>query len=716
MTRFNAVRARVSEPKVLVHLPHRLLLFLLVVGMFFTMWARPASAQTITLAVTPSSATVAPGGVQQFTATVEGTANTGVKWAASAGTITSSGLFSAPAIKTTTAVTITATSIADNSKSASVTVGVVLPVPNIVEAPARTDSQARTFMAEVQQQGQYDGPAELPRIYLQSSMSDTPSAGKTWSVAAGADVQQALNNAACGDVIALQEGATFSTTLTMPAKSCDDSHWITVRTSAPDSDLPQEGTRITPCYAGVQSLPGRPSYNCSNPQNVMAKIVFSKKTGAGPIVFAPGASHYRFVGLEITRNPNTPIVYALMSMTPGYPADHLVFDRMWVHGTAQDETSKGLQLGGSSYVAVVDSYFTDFHCIAGTGACTDAVAVGGGIGDNPMGPYKIVDNYLEASGENLLFGGGAASKTPADIEVRYNHMFKPLIWMKGQKGFVGGKDGHPFIVKNLFELKNAQRVLFEGNVLENSWGGFTQTGFGLLLTPKNQDTKSGKSCPICQVTDITVRYSTISHVASGMQIGNGLNKQKQAGLAGERYSIHDIVINDINSKMYNGYGVLAQVSTGPGASPLLQNVTVQHITAFPDQVLLTIGDKLTRKMANFEFINNMVLAGQRGLTGTGGVGNCASGSKPTSLLGDCFSPYQFAANGLIAPPSIDPPSAWPSGNFFPAGPQGLFVNYHGGNGGDYHLVSGSSYKNAGTDGKDLGADIDLVEQYTANSR
>jgi hypothetical protein len=43
------------------------------------------------------------------------------------------------------------------------------------------------------------------------------------------------------------------------------------------------------------------------------------------------------------------------------------------------------------------------------------------------------------------------------------------------------------------------------------------------------------------------------------------------------------------------------------------------------------------------------------------------------------------------------------------------VNFNGGNGGDYHLVSGSPYKNAGTDGKDLGADINAIQAATANA-
>jgi hypothetical protein len=123
-----------------------------------------------------------------------------------------------------------------------------------------------------------------------------------------------------------------------------------------------------------------------------------------------------------------------------------------------------------------------------------------------MGPYKIDDNFLEASGENILFGGSEATQTPQDIEIRFNHLFKPMLWLQGQPGYTAPT----VIVKNHFEMKNAQRVLVDSNVLEDNWGGFTQHGASVLIGPKNPGGDDGAVCPLCQVTDVTIRYSTIS--------------------------------------------------------------------------------------------------------------------------------------------------------------------------------------------------------------
>ena len=574
---------------------------------------------------------------------------------------------------------------------------------------AVTSDQSSTSNGE-----NFDGPAELPREYASSSLKDTPAGGKTWMVRSEQNLKQALSNASCGDIIQLQAGATFRGKFVIPDKKCDDSHWIIIRTSASDSSLPPEGTRMTPCYAGVASLAGRPRLNCASTSNVLAKIEFNGNGGSGPILFSPGANHYRLIGLEVTRSVSPAAVYNLTQFEG--PTDHLVFDRLWMHGTPQNETVRGILLGPSRYVAVVDSFFSDFHCVAGTGSCVDTQAIAGGLGDQPMGPYKIVNNFLEAAGECIIFGGGGATATPTDIQISHNHMFKPLTWMKGQAGYVGGANGNPFIVKNLLELKNAQRVLIDGNIMENTWGGFSQVGFAILLTPKNPGSSGSTLCSICQVTDVTIRYNSISHVGAGLQIANVLSDNGGAAFAGQRYSIHDITIDDIDGVKYNGPSEFAQVSVQAGA-PLLQNVTINHITAFPSKTMFVIGDMVatSTQMKNFVFTNSIVNAGTYPIWSTGGgPANCAYHDSPLITFNACFTNSTFAANAIIASPPTYSAAAWPSRNFFPESAATVrFANYNGGSGGDYHLQRSSRYKGLGTDGKDLGADVDAVRSATA---
>jgi hypothetical protein len=133
--------------------------------------------------------------------------------------------------------------------------------------------------------------------------------------------------------------------------------------------------------------------------------------------------------------------------------------------------------------------------------------------------------------------------------------------------------------------------------------------------------------------------------------------------------------------------------------------------------MFVVGDMVavSTQMKNFFFTNSIVNAGTYPVWSTGGgPTNCAYYDKPLTTFNACFSPYSFASNAVVASTSSFPPSLWPSGNFFPASAAAIrFANYNGGNGGDYHLQRSSRYKGAGTDGKDLGADVDAIHSATA---
>src|SRR6266446_6480331 len=81
-----------------------------------------SEAGGVLVTVTPATATVQSAGTAQFTALVSNTSNVAVTWKASPGTISSAGLYQAPTVSVTTPATLTATSVADPTKSATASV------------------------------------------------------------------------------------------------------------------------------------------------------------------------------------------------------------------------------------------------------------------------------------------------------------------------------------------------------------------------------------------------------------------------------------------------------------------------------------------------------------------------------------------------------------------------------------------------------------------
>ena len=165
-------------------------------------------------------------------------------------------------------------------------------------------------------------------------------------------------------------------------------------------------------------------------------------------------------------------------------------------------------------------------------------------------------------------------------------------------------------------------------------------------------------------------------------------------------------MDDIDPDLYMGRGTFAQVGTL--AQPLLQDVAITHITAFPTHTLFNVGAPDTVQTPGFIFANSIVVAGSSPVTSTGSglYTNCARDQNPLKTINKCFSNYQFSFNAILDSPLS--PSDWPNGNFFYSTSTIGFVNYNNGNGGDYHLLPSSPAVGAASDGKNLGADVDPV--------
>ncbi|HKG15733.1 MAG TPA: hypothetical protein VKB12_20600, partial [Pyrinomonadaceae bacterium] len=242
-----------------------------------------------------------------------------------------------------------------------------------------------------------------------------PNASHTINVRAGGDLRRAIEQARPGDTIVLEAGVSFTGTFTLPNKGASG-EWITLRSSTPDSQLPGDTERVSPAHAPL-----------------LPKLL-APGGGEAALQTAPGAHHWRLVGLEIRPSRADTLVYDLVKLGDGSAAQdapekvphHLILDRCLVTAFPKQTLKRGVALN-SAETSIVNSYVAGFKS-----AEQDAQAVGGW---NGPGPFHVVNNYLEASGENLMFGGAqpsVAGLVPSDIEVRRNHFFKPLSWRQGE--------------------------------------------------------------------------------------------------------------------------------------------------------------------------------------------------------------------------------------------------------------------------------------------
>lgn len=476
-----------------------------------------------------------------------------------------------------------------------------------------------------------DPRPDLPRA-VPIALAYSP--GNVLKLAAGDDLQKALDEAAPGDVISLPAGATFTGPFELPAKLAPvdrtASRWITVQTGSARPPLPAAGIRVSPSNA--------PS---------MAKLTSSN----GAILRTlPGASHYQFIGIEFTPAFSTRgMLLTELVRLDGHHYGHtdagginntsnFIFARCYFRGDAIVGTRRGIVLNAGA-TSIVDSYFSDFK-IRGQ----DSQAI---VGWDGSGPYLIQNNYLEAAGENIMFGGADPSmedRVPADISILGNHLAKPLSWRRSGS----------WTIKNLLELKNARRVLIKGNLLEHNWPE-SQNGFAILFTVRNQQ----GTAPWSTVEDVTFTHNIVRRVGSGINIlGHDDNHPS-------RQTRGILVANNLFSEIggHWGAGHLLQVLDGA------KDIHFVHNTVLSDGHLLIAEG---RPSTGLIFSHNIVKHSGYGIVGR----NKAPGR---SALNHYFPDYHMAENIIIGGSR----RLYPEGNHFVKGSENAGFKYH--QNGDYRL-------------------------------
>lgn len=518
--------------------------------------------------------------------------------------------------------------------------------------------------------------------------------GSTFTVNAGGNLQATLNAAAAANPtlthqIVLQAGATFQapTNGFIISSRAAGTGWIIIRSSQ-EASLPAQGVRVAPSDA-----------------THMPKILaaFDGIAGGPAITARTGSRHVRFIGLEITASMGVTTFGHVRLGTGGSPLPgdvpqtrtnmptNFIFDRVYVHGATDVGGVRGLELH-SKQTAVIDSYISGFY-----NTDTEAQAIESW---NGAGPFLIRNNYLEAAGQGLMFGGAGQTilnQHLEDITVQFNHFNRPLSWKSDHPSW----DGRRRILKALFELKHAVRVLFEGNVLEHSWAlrdGMTEGGHAMRLTPRGSPNQSWAT-----VEDVTIRLNLIRHV--GGAILSIADSNTNPSRSQKRVLFQNNLAYDLGGQ-WDPQAI--------GASQRFWQDDGGGNAAYADMIWdhNTVDSIGTHFLRILRVCNTCQITNNLAQHGAYGIGSATTNTGNATL--NAFFPgvvVQKTALWATANPSLY--NQYP-GFIFPATRNAVqFVNPGTGDNQDYHLQPTSPYKNAGTDGKDLGADIDALTRALA---
>jgi hypothetical protein len=353
----------------------------------------------------------------------------------------------------------------------------------------------------------------------------------------------------------------------------------------------------------------------------------------------------------------------------------IVLDRCIIDGTTGNDVRRGIALNGQQCVvrecAVVG--------ISNRSSGQDNQAI---MGWNGPGPLKVINCYLEAAAENVMFGGGDPSISgliPSDIEFRRNYLDKPAAWQS---------DGS--YAKNVFETKNAQRVLVEDCVLGRTW--FTDQKATFVIKSANQD--GGASWSKSQ--DITVRYCrSIGPAPNAIDMTGGAGPSGTSAAGPFRIDFHHCLFESLSNGAiaYTPYYTPAN-DTIRQADHRIRHCTFAHPTSSLGYFINMQDSNPNTMNATMRYDDNVCInAGNPGIIGGGGTG-------ATSLNNSIGVGEWTCANNAHST------SQMPSGNF--GAP--VFVDRASRN---YRLATGSPGKAAAANGTDCGADIDTVLSRTS---
>lgn len=517
--------------------------------------------------------------------------------------------------------------------------------------------------------------AELPRAVPTFTI---PTSTRVVNVAAGADLQAAINAAQGGDELRLAPGATYQP-IVLPSRPCGS--WVTITTN---TVLPAAGTRVTPTTA-----------------TQFAKIVTPNNAPA--IKTKNPTCGWYIKGVEISATPTAGVVgtslnYGLVWIGDGgwigggenqvslaqVPNDILI-DRVYLHGLTTTNSTRCLYLNAGRSV-VRDSWISDCHAVG-----FDSQAI---LGCNGPGPTLIENNYLAGATETLLLGGcdpASPDLIPSDWTIRRNHFDKLLSW----KGV--------WSIKNCLEFKNTRRTLVEANVFSPCTWQASQNGMAWVI---KSSTETCAACVWEGTKDVTLRYNIVrtAHIGLNIQAIDGSSAGTTASHT-ERVTVEHNLFTDIGTA--NGIaptsGFLMLLTHDLKDIRIRHNTFIGNTPGFGNAMSLAYS---VGEAASIDISSN-VFAGQQQENGQPGyVGWLSDGFWGTAALNHFASSWSFKGNA-VAQVSAGFLAGHPTGNLYYDRVASLGLNADG------SLSAQSPAHNRATDGTDPGANVGEVLRRTS---
>jgi hypothetical protein len=227
------------------------------------------------------------------------------------------------------------------------------------------------------------------------------------------------------------------------------------------------------------------------------------------IEFAPTSGHFMF---------NEIIVGGGRETSPLSMPKHFEFDRIWCHDFSETDNGPIRCIAeNSTYFSIHDSYISGMKVVSNG----DVQAIGGW---SSFGPTTITNNFLEAAGEIVEYGGVVPSYYPLTNQnktITGNYFYKPFIWKyttgtttpsgtclydapnspdpdhRGGEFYLNTTTSQGYVcvagtwtttgitpthygVKNILEFKSGRNWTITGNVFQGNWTD-AQSGQAVLF-------------------------------------------------------------------------------------------------------------------------------------------------------------------------------------------------------------------------------------------